>query len=65
MSDYRNPSMCHSDMDGDCSWKRCPQNRDGEPHKSGRHCPLDLISPETHTEAEAKAAAAAILKPVQ
>lgn len=32
---------CHSDRDGDCSWCNCPQNRDGEPHKTGRHCPLD------------------------
>ncbi len=61
MGDYRNPSMCMSDRDGDCSWKRCPQNRDGEPMKSGRHCPLDLISPETHTPKQAKAAASAIL----
>lgn len=32
---------CHSDRDGDCFWKKCPQNKDGEPHNSGRHCPLD------------------------
>jgi hypothetical protein len=32
---------CHAAQDGDCSWKGCPQIRDGEPNKSGRHCPLD------------------------
>lgn len=34
---------CQSDRDGDCAYKRCPQLRDGEPVKSGRHCPLDLL----------------------
>jgi CYTH domain-containing protein len=34
-------TVCHSDCDGDCTWKDCPQLRDGEPAKSGRHCPLD------------------------
>lgn len=33
---------CHSDHDGECSWASCPQLRDGEPVKSGRHCPLDI-----------------------
>lgn len=61
MPDYRNNSCCHSDSDGDCSWSRCPQNRDGEPARSGRHCPLDLISPETHSPAEAKRAVAEVL----
>lgn len=32
---------CHADRDGDCYWTGCPQIKDGEPHKSGRHCPLD------------------------
>lgn len=32
---------CASDCDGDCTHPQCPQLRDGEPHKSGRHCPLD------------------------
>ena len=32
---------CHSDRDGDCVHANCPQLRDGEPRKSGRHCPLD------------------------
>lgn len=32
---------CHSGRDGECSWERCPQLRDGEPVRSGRHCPLD------------------------
>ncbi len=32
---------CHSGKDGECNWSGCPQERDGEPAKSGRHCPLD------------------------
>lgn len=32
---------CAASRDGDCSHDQCPQNRDGEPAKSGRHCPLD------------------------
>jgi hypothetical protein len=35
---------CRSASDGDCFWKECPQLRDGEPHKTGRHCPLDIKS---------------------
>jgi len=27
--------------DGECIYSRCPQLRDGEPARSGRHCPLD------------------------
>lgn len=34
-------TRCHADCDGECDWSECPQIRDGEPHKSGRHCPLD------------------------
>ena len=33
--------QCHAQQDGDCSWRDCPQVRDGEPNSSGRHCPLD------------------------
>ena len=32
---------CKSGSDGDCNWKECPQLKDGEPEKTGRHCPLD------------------------
>lgn len=32
---------CHANRDGECDWEHCPQLRDGEPLKSGRHCPLD------------------------
>jgi hypothetical protein len=32
---------CAAAMDGDCSHAQCPQRRDGEPDKTGRHCPLD------------------------
>lgn len=35
---------CHAQRDGDCDWPKCPQLRDGEPQKSGRHCPLDILS---------------------
>jgi len=38
---YGEGSQCHGHEDGECSWKDCPQLRDNEPHKSGRHCPLD------------------------
>lgn len=33
---------CQAGKDGDCYWKACPQLRDGEPGKTGRHCPLDV-----------------------
>jgi hypothetical protein len=32
---------CHSGKDGDCDHPQCIQNRDGEPAKTGRHCPFD------------------------
>jgi hypothetical protein len=32
---------CQSDDDGHCNWAGCPQLNDGEPAKSGRHCPRD------------------------
>ena len=32
---------CRSHEDGECFWDECPQIRDGEPKKSGRHCPHD------------------------
>lgn len=32
---------CAAHKDGDCTDARCPQNRDGEPMNTGRHCPLD------------------------
>jgi hypothetical protein len=35
------PNECHGHEDSECAWKECPQIRDGEPEKSGRHCPLD------------------------
>lgn len=34
-------TRCQSNNDGDCDWNDCPQLRDGEPMKTGRHCPLD------------------------
>jgi len=35
-----NKEYCHSQRDGDCIWLHCPQNRDNEPQKTGRSCPL-------------------------
>lgn len=40
-SDEGEPPCCQADRDGDCTHKSCPQLRDGEPRRSGRHCPLD------------------------
>lgn len=34
-------STCRAGKDGDCQHAQCPQLRDGEPHATGRHCPLD------------------------
>jgi len=34
-------TLCQADDDDYCEWPECPQNRDGEPARSGRHCPLD------------------------
>lgn len=33
---------CHGGRDGECAWSQCPQTRDGEPERTGRHCPLDI-----------------------
>jgi hypothetical protein len=33
---------CHAGRDGDCIWASCPQLRDGEPLRYGRHCPLSM-----------------------
>lgn len=38
-------TRCAAARDGDCTNAQCPQLRDGEPAKTGRHCPL-----ETHTD---------------
>ena len=36
-------TRCQSDDDGMCyDASVCPQLRDGEPKRSGRHCPLDV-----------------------
>ena len=32
---------CAAGSDGDCTHPQCPQIRDGEPKKTGRHCPID------------------------
>ncbi|WP_439572607.1 DUF5131 family protein [Phreatobacter sp.] len=32
---------CHASRDGECFAASCPQLRDGEPRRSGRHCPID------------------------
>lgn len=41
IGDYRNANGCRADRDGECSWENCPQLAEGEPGKTGRHCPLD------------------------
>ena len=33
-------TTCASGMDGECYHDLCPQNRDGEPGKTGRSCPI-------------------------
>ena len=40
---HKDGERCHSSRDGECNDARCPQLRDGEPQKSGRHCPLDSL----------------------
>lgn len=45
---------CRSDADGECTWKGCPQLRDGEPRATGRHCPLDHDLDERHTKLTAR-----------
>ncbi len=32
---------CMADDDDWCNWEECPQLRDDEPKRSGRHCPRD------------------------
>lgn len=39
-------ARCQAGKEGDCEWSACPQNRDGEPKKNGRWCPLDPINTE-------------------
>lgn len=46
----RRPTGCHAGRDGDCDWPECPQLRDDEPHRSGRHCPLDWLDCEEDGE---------------
>lgn len=41
---------CKANQDGDCSWEHCPQLRDGEPVRSGRHCPIDTWAYEAEDE---------------
>lgn len=33
---------CAASSDGECSHLRCSQIRDGEPYRTGRHCPIDI-----------------------
>lgn len=37
----RRMTRCQADDDGCCDHAECPQLRDSEPGRSGRHCPLD------------------------
>ena len=41
----RTMTRCQADSDGDCVYEHCPQLRDNEPAKTGRHCPHD-VEPE-------------------
>lgn len=42
----RRVNFCRASLgDGECFWEGCPQIHDGEPAKSGRHCPLDKGCP--------------------
>jgi hypothetical protein len=34
-------TRCAASRDGECAHAQCPQLRDGEPAKTGRHCPID------------------------
>ena len=34
------PTSCQAGTDGECNHPNCPQVIDGEPEKTGRHCPL-------------------------
>jgi len=40
---YELETDCRAGADGDCTWEKCPQLRDKEPMKSGRHCPFDIL----------------------
>lgn len=40
------PEHCRADCDGMCEHPKCPQFLDGEPQRSGRHCPLDNYEDE-------------------
>jgi hypothetical protein len=35
-------TRCRADDDGMCGWREDPQLRDGEPARTGRHCPWDV-----------------------
>lgn len=37
---------CAASRDGECAHRDCPQLRDNEPGKTGRHCPLDVSEDE-------------------
>ena len=44
---YEDRERCHAASDGECDALTCPQLRDGEPAKTGRHCPIDTWPDET------------------
>lgn len=44
---------CHANDDGDCAWQNCPQLRDNEPKKTGRHCPRDYRVTDPDSEGRA------------
>lgn len=44
--EQRQMTRCQADDDDGCDYKDCPQLRDGEPLRSGRHCPWDRVEEE-------------------
>lgn len=38
----RRLTRCQAIEEEPCDWAGCPQVRDDEPRRSGRHCPLDI-----------------------
>lgn len=45
-------TQCAAAWDGECAHMDCPQVRDGEPHKTGRACPLRWFDWPADDEAE-------------
>jgi hypothetical protein len=46
MNEKHEDETCYANRDGECYWSGCPQLRDNEPVRTGRHCPLDKPLPD-------------------